>query len=107
MTKVRDRKSEGSQTSALSTLLFALSFLAALFLVLSVSAEAQPKKVPRIGVLWPTAPPDPFFDAFKQGLRELGYIQGQNIGFEERWAEGKPEQLPTFAAELVRLGVDV
>ena len=71
-------------------------------------AEAQqPKKVPRIGVLWPTAPPDPFFDAFKQGLRELGYVQGQNIAFDERWAEGKLERLPVLAAELVGVGVDV
>jgi putative ABC transport system substrate-binding protein len=82
--------------------------LAALLLALSFAVAAQQaKKVPRIGVLWPTSAPDPFFDAFKQGLRELGYTQGQNIAFEERWAEGKPEQLPTFAAELVRLGVDV
>jgi putative tryptophan/tyrosine transport system substrate-binding protein len=70
-------------------------------------AQQQPKKIPRIGVLWPTTPPDPFLDAFKQGLRELGYIQGQNIAIEERWAEGKPEQLPILAAELVRLRVDV
>ena len=62
--------------------------LVATFLALSFLAEAQQaKKIPRVGVLWPTAPPDPFLDAFKQGLRELGYIQGKNIAFEERWAE--------------------
>jgi putative tryptophan/tyrosine transport system substrate-binding protein len=82
--------------------------LCAMLFALSVHVEAQQaKKVPRIGVLWPTAPPDPFFDAFKQGLRELGYVQGQNIAFDERWAEGKLERLPVLAAELVRVGVDV
>lgn len=82
--------------------------LSAMLSALCFPAMAQQtKKVPRIGVLWPTAPPDPFLDAFKQGLRELGYIQGQNIAIEERWAEGKPEQLPALAADLVRLKVDV
>jgi len=82
--------------------------LGALLLALSCPAQAQqPNKVPRIGVLWPTAPPDPFFDAFKQGLGELRYVQGQNIAFDERWAEGKLERLPVLAAELVRVGVDV
>ena len=69
--------------------------LCAMFFALCFSAEAQQSgKVPRIGVLWPTAPPDPLFDAFKQGLGELGYVQGQNIAFDERWAEGKLERLP-------------
>src|SRR5262245_27556330 len=83
-------------------------FLSAMLFALYLPAEAQQAgKVPRLGVLWPTAPPDPLFDAFKQGLGELGYVQGQNIAFDERWAEGKLERLPILAAELVRVGVDV
>ena len=73
-----------------------------------VAADAQqPAKVPRIGWLRQISAPDPSYDAFRQGLRELGYIEGKNIVIEERWAEGKAERLPTLAAELVRLKVDV
>src|SRR5713226_6010620 len=86
-------------------------FLAILVLLVGCAgmAEAQqPKKVPRIGVLSPGFPgPSPLLDAFRQGLRELGYVEGQNIAFEYRFAEAKPEPLPDLAAELVRLKVDV
>ena len=68
----------------------------------------QAKKVPRIGVLSPGFPgPSPLLDAFRQGLRELGYVEGQNIAIEYRFAEAKPEPLHDLAAELVRLKVDV
>jgi ABC transporter substrate binding protein len=81
-------------------------FLAVL-LAVSVTAEAQqPKKLPRIGLLSPTF--DDFrVEAFRQGLRELGYVDGQNITIEYRWAAGKFNQLPDMALELVRLKVDV
>ena len=46
-------------------------------------------------------------EAFRQGLRDLGYVEGKNIVFEWRWAEGKPDRIPDLAAELVRLKVDV
>ena len=49
----------------------------------------------------------PVVEAFRQGLRELGYVEGQNIVLEYRWAEGQLERLPALAAELVRLKVDV
>src|SRR5262249_19614678 len=49
----------------------------------------------------------PLLDAFRQGLRELGYIEGQNIAIEYRFAEANPEALPDLAAELVHLKVDV
>jgi len=73
-------------------------------------AEAQPAgKVARIGVLWFTFPSisAPFFEALRDGLRELGYVEGQHIAFEQRWAEKDPRRYPELAAELVRLKVDV
>jgi putative ABC transport system substrate-binding protein len=82
--------------------------LTALLLALSMSAEAQqPKKIPRIGVLRPAPAAAPLYEAFRQGLRELGYVQGQNIALEFRDGEAKAERLPDLAAELVRLKVDV
>ncbi len=79
---------------------FAFGLLAA-----PLPAEAQQKgKVPRIGYL---APRSAVPKEFKQGLRELGYIEGKNIIFEPRFAEGKFDRFPRFAAELVRLKVDV
>jgi putative ABC transport system substrate-binding protein len=73
-------------------------------------AEAQPaKKVPVIGTLHFDSPSsvEQSFEAFRQGLRQLGYVVGQNILIEYRYAEGKPDRLPELAAELVRLKVDV
>jgi putative ABC transport system substrate-binding protein len=76
-----------------------------------LAAEAQPRKVPRVGYLSPGSPSDPGrqrrFEAFRQGLRELGYVEGQDIVIESRWAEGKYERYPALAADLVRLKVDV
>lgn len=86
----------------------ALTFgiLAALML-----AEAQPVgKVHRIGWLsgaYPPSGPDSSLQAFQQGLRDLGYVEGQNITIESRYGEGKSERLSELAAELVRLKVDV
>jgi putative tryptophan/tyrosine transport system substrate-binding protein len=71
-----------------------------------LAARAQDaKKIPRIGVLWPNPPAT--FEFVRQGLRELGYIEGQSIRFEFRWAEGKLDQLPELARELVGIPVDV
>ena len=74
------------------------------------AADAQPAvKVPRIGLLWGSSPSagGSYLDAFRQGLRELGYVEGQNIVIENRWAEGRQERFTDLAAELVRLKVDV
>ena len=81
-------------------------------LVAPLAGEAQPAaRVPRIGFLSQASPSDPAMlgrlRAFQQGLRELGYVEGQNIAIESRWAEGKWDRLPGLAAELVRLKVDV
>jgi putative ABC transport system substrate-binding protein len=76
----------------------------------SPAAEAQaPGKVPRVGYVFPRAPSEAhrLWDAARQGLRELGYVDGQNIALEVRWAEGRFERLPELVAELVRLKVDV
>jgi putative ABC transport system substrate-binding protein len=83
--------------------------LAAFFLITVQLAEAQqPKKVPRIGFL--IASPSIFpgrVEAFRQGLRELGYVEGRNIVIEWRYAEGRRDRLPALADEVVRLKVDI
>jgi putative ABC transport system substrate-binding protein len=63
----------------------------------------------RIGVLWPgDAPPaSPRMESFRQGLRASGFVDGQNIAIELRYAQGGPQQLPDLAAELIRLKVDI
>jgi len=78
------------------------------FLAASLVAEGQPaKKVPVIGYLIERSGPTAFDEAFRLGLRELGYSEGRSIVVEYRWADGKAERLPALAAELVRLKVDV
>jgi len=76
------------------------------------TAAAQPAgNVPRVGYLLAGSHSDPqrqrLLEAFRQGLRELGYVEGQNIAIESRWAEGKDDRLPALAADLVRSKVDV
>ena len=92
------------KTALLSILVVAIQ------LTVGALAEAQqPKKVPRIGYLL-TASASSYAartDAFRQGLRELGYVEAKNILIEYRTAEGKLDRLPALAAELVRLNVEV
>jgi putative ABC transport system substrate-binding protein len=79
-------------------------------LAVGVSAEAQqPAKVSRIGFLTANSPSDlaARVEAFRGGLRELGYVEGKNIVIEYRYAEGQFDRLPDLAAELTRLKVDV
>ncbi len=97
----------------------ATAVVAALLVLLPVAVlfgplagEAQhAATMPRIGLLLPTSLSDPrtvrFLEAFRQGLRELGYVEGQNIALEFRFAEGKWGQLPGLVADLVRGKVDV
>jgi len=72
---------------------------------LAGSAQTQPK-IPRIGYVLSAAPARGV-EAFRQGLRELGYVEAQTIVLELRWAEGRYERLPELVAELVGLKVDV
>jgi putative tryptophan/tyrosine transport system substrate-binding protein len=73
---------------------------------LPFAARAQSlNKIPRIGVLWPNPPAT--FEFMRQGLKDFGYVEGRNVDFEFRWAEGKLDQLSELAAELVRLQLDV
>ena len=87
-----------------------VAVLAVSLLAAPLAADAQQAgKVPRIGVLGVTSPSDrpPLLDAFRQRLRELGWVEGQNIVIDYRYAEGRVDRLPDLAAELVRLKVDL
>ena len=87
-----------------------VSLLATIILLSVGLARAQPSgKLPRVGLLLTDAssPPSLNVETFRQGLRDLGYVEGKNIILEYRYAEGKIERLPHLAEELVRLPVDV
>ena len=88
----------------------AVGFIVTLTLsLLAAPLTAQPRStVPRIGILSSGGEaPNPLWEAFRQGLRDLGYVEGKNIVLEYRFAAGQRERLPELAAELVRLPVDV
>jgi len=87
----------------------AIRRLATFFLTTASLAQAQPKKVPLIGYLSPFDPAreSARAEAIRLALRERGYIDGQNIAIEYRYAEGKRDRFPELAAELVRLKVDI
>jgi putative tryptophan/tyrosine transport system substrate-binding protein len=90
------------------------SFLA---LILALAVFAAPlaaaaqgtRRVPRVGIVSSTSPSvgRQFLDAFRSGLREMGYVEGQSIFIEERWAEGKPERFGDLIADLLRSNADV
>jgi putative tryptophan/tyrosine transport system substrate-binding protein len=79
-----------------------LSLLAA-----PLAAEAQPARRPTIGVTLFGSLPSPYAEALRQRLAEPGWVDGQNIRLDYRYAEGRPEQFPGFFAEFLRLRVDV
>jgi putative ABC transport system substrate-binding protein len=81
-------------------------FLTIAGIVVPLAGEAQQARVPRIGYLAYNSLP-PMLEAFHQGLRDLGYVEGQNIAIEYRLADERPERLGPLAAELVGLKVDV
>src|SRR2546429_9444537 len=70
---------------------------------LAARAQQRTSKIPRIGIMDDAA----IWDPFRQGLRDLGYIEGQTVAIEYRSAEGKPDRLAVAATELARLPVDV
>ena len=74
-----------------------------------VAAAQPPTKTWRIGYLGPVSPSAGarLLESFRQGLRELGYVEGQNISIDYRWAEGRPDRFPALAVELTQLKVDV
>jgi putative ABC transport system substrate-binding protein len=75
-------------------------------LALPISGRAQTtKKIARIGVLWPNPPAT--FEFMRQGLKDRGYIEGRNISFEFRWAQGQLDRLSELARELVAIPVDL
>ena len=78
----------------------------ALNLILLLPVLAQ-ERIAKIGLLRTNAPPDPFVDAFRDGMRALGYEEGRTVLYETRWAEGKPDRLPALAGELAALNVDI
>src|SRR5690242_19857327 len=82
--------------------------VASLLGLTAVFAEAQQSaKIPRIGYLGLSDPSSPLFDAFRQGLRELGYVEGHNVIIETRFAFGNDWRLSQLAGELVGSKVDV
>jgi putative ABC transport system substrate-binding protein len=72
-----------------------------------LTARAQQPAMRVIGILSPDTPASPFVEALRVGLHELGYVDGRNVRYEYRWAEGNFERLPGLAVELVGLNVDV
>src|SRR5262249_28539289 len=90
-------------------ILVLLCLLITVLLITGFAEAQQPKKVPLIGFLSANSPSSgrESVEGFRQGLRELGYVEEQTIAIEYRYAEGKLDRLPDLAAELVRLKADV
>src|SRR5688572_11207088 len=90
---------------------YIVSFMLLLSLLILRFAEAQqPAKIPRIGYVSGTGDAfnqGPYVEALRQGLRDLGYVEGKNFVIEYRGAEGKVERIPTFIKEFVQLNVDI
>jgi putative tryptophan/tyrosine transport system substrate-binding protein len=97
------RRIENRKLAGIVAIVLALALVGA-----RIEAQ-QPAKVSRIGYLGLSFPSANVarIEALRQGLRDLGYIEGENIVFEWRWAEGKAERIPELAAELVKLKVDI
>jgi putative ABC transport system substrate-binding protein len=89
----------------------AVSVIVTLILASCCLAGAQTAKpTPRIGIIFSTGArgdPSPWFDAFQQGLRDLGYVEGKNILIERRYGEGRLDRMPPFVHEFVQQNVDV
>jgi putative ABC transport system substrate-binding protein len=79
-----------------------------LLTTVSLADAQQPKQIPRIGILTgASVSATPLFEAFRRGLKDLGYEEGRNIALDFRFAKGQFDRFPALAAELVQLNVDV
>ena len=88
---------------------FSILLIVAVVVVAAIAQAQQPAKIPRIGLLSPFSPSATalWHQAFLQGLRDLGWVEGKNISIEYRYAEGRRDRLPDLVADLVRLKVDI
>jgi putative ABC transport system substrate-binding protein len=84
-----------------------LFYLITILLITGFAQVQYATKTPRLGLLFGVSASHPYVSAFQQGLRELGYVEGQNIIIEYRYAEGETDRFPGLAAELVQLNVDI
>jgi putative ABC transport system substrate-binding protein len=84
-----------------------MTFTLALGLFFAALAVQQPAKIPRVGLLSPADPMSPLFEAFRQGLADLGYVEGKNVVIVPRFAKGQYDQFPGLVADLVREKVEV
>jgi putative tryptophan/tyrosine transport system substrate-binding protein len=96
-----------SQWSVVGTSIFSFALGAALFAFCFAANAQQPKKVSRIGYLSSTPNPGPQVEAFRRGLRELGYTEKKDFQIEYRHIEGRTERVPTLVGELIKLDIDV
>ena len=87
---------------------FIRAVVAPVLFALAITVGAQPSTtIPKIGIIQAGSAPSLFVDAFQDGMRDLGYVEGRNVTFEVRYAEGWPARLQSLAADLVRLKVDL
>jgi putative ABC transport system substrate-binding protein len=110
MTAVSSKQlAENTRRKFMRKIVIGFAVCAMLFALCFPAEAQQPRKVPRIGFLFGTfsSVQESLVEAFEQGLRDLGYIEGRNITIEYRYAEGKLDWLPALIAELVGLKVDV
>jgi putative ABC transport system substrate-binding protein len=108
MTEIRGQTSKIGKAgrTAMTKKIIVLALCSLLLAPCSAAEAQQPGNVPRIGFLTQAPPAAALIEAFRQGLREHGYVEGKTIVIEYRDAEGKPDRLPGLAADLVRLKVN-
>ena len=109
MTEIRGQTSEIRDATQMTNKIILLALCSLLLALCSAVDAQQPTKIPRIGYLSTVSPAvnATRIEALRQGLRELGYVEGKNILIEWRYAEGKVDRLPSLAAQLVHLKVDL
>ena len=98
----------GSRSCAIPAPMKWAVLVAVMLLAGAIASEAQQTaKIPRIGYLAARSVPEPRDEAFRSGLRDLGYVEGKNISVEYRYAQGKIDLISEFVAEMIKLNVDV